>query len=110
MSVCTQGHDPARAQTFLSRVRDGWRHLTLSLCCPLTSSHPAPWQPHHRSLGEPQEHFGGSGTQARDAPGTHWCQAQCGPDSTHQESFGCASSPCFCSPWADSALAALLPG
>lgn len=65
MSGCTQGHDPARAQTFLSRVRDGWRHLTLSLCCPLTSSHPAPWQPHHRSLGEPQEHFGRSGHRPR---------------------------------------------
>lgn len=93
MSVCTQGHDPARAQTFLSRVRDGWRLLTLSLCCPLTSSHPAPWQPHHRSLGEPQEHFGKSGTQAQDALGTRWCPAQPGPDSQQQESFGYVSRP-----------------
>lgn len=52
--ACTQGHDPARAQTFLSRVRDGWRHLTLSLHCPLTSCHPAPWQPRHRAWGSPR--------------------------------------------------------
>lgn len=79
MPVCVQGHGPVRAQTFRNGVRDGWRHLTLSLSCPLTSSHPAPWQPHHRRLGEPQKHFGRSGT--------HWCPTQPGPDSQPQESF-----------------------
>lgn len=88
MRVRTEGHDPARAQTFLGRVRDGWRRLTLSLCCPLTSSHPAPWQPQHRNLGEPQKPFGRSGTQAQETLGTHWCPAQSGPDSRPPESFG----------------------
>lgn len=73
MPVCTQGHDPARAQTFLRRVRDGWRELTLSLCCPLTSSHPAPWQPHGWSLGEPQEYSGRSGTS--QCSGSAWAQS-----------------------------------
>lgn len=83
----TASHGSARAQTFLSRVRDGWGHLTLSLCCPLTSSHPAPWQPHHRSLREPRNTLGGQGHR----PGMPWgptgTLSQSGPDSWPQESF-----------------------
>lgn len=66
MLIYSTEHDSARAQTFLSRVREGRRCLTLSLSCPLSSSHPVPWQLYHRSWGwgEPQKCFERSGTQA----------------------------------------------